>query len=146
MFLQVSVILSTGGRDSTSMVGLHAWGVCIRGIYIGGGWGLIRPSIRYYRIRWMSGRYASYWNAFLFNLFSCWVVCSFRFRWRKTICEAKHWLLGQICIQICTISENCVNSLCDMRLGYKISNISGLHNISPWNFKWYSETLYIFNF
>ena len=53
--------------------GLHLgesapWGSASRGCYIQEGvciWGLGRPPVWYYRIRSMSGRYASYWNAFL---------------------------------------------------------------------------------
>ena len=54
--------------------GGHAWqggmcgrGVCVMGGMHGGGRGGMRG--RYYEIRLMSRRYASYWNAFLF-LFS----------------------------------------------------------------------------
>ena len=53
----------------------HAWqGACVaggmhgRGVWIAGG----VPPGRYYMIRSMSGRYASYWNAFLFQIHSSW--------------------------------------------------------------------------
>ena len=39
-------------------------GMCSRGVCMAGG---VRG--RYYEIRSMSGRYASYWNAFLFDNF-----------------------------------------------------------------------------
>ena len=87
---QASVILSTGeGVGGWRVVGFSAcitghmtrgvciWGVCIRG-YMG-----------YYGIWSDSGRYASYWNAFLFVLFlslhfTCHFVsffsCDIRFR------------------------------------------------------------------
>ena len=43
--------------------GVHVWwGACMAGGIHGGG------GVRYYEIRSMSGRYASYWNAFLFNM------------------------------------------------------------------------------
>ena len=47
--------------------GGHAWegGMCGGGACMAWGGG-VRG--RYYEIRSMSGRYASYWNAFLFNL------------------------------------------------------------------------------
>ena len=51
--------------------GLHAWwGACMAGGMCGGGHvagGGVRG--RYHEIRSMSGRYASYWNAFLFVIF-----------------------------------------------------------------------------
>ena len=67
MFLHVSVILSTGGwhawQGGVCMVGggMHGrgpawWGACVAGGVHG----------RYYEIQSMRGRYASYWNAFLF--------------------------------------------------------------------------------
>ena len=57
------------GCWGVSMVaeGMHGcWGVCV---VVGGG------CIGYNEIRSMSGRYASYWNAFLFILFSFLKVC-----------------------------------------------------------------------
>ena len=84
MFLHLCAILFTGGgrvgfpacitghmtRGSTSRL------VCIRGVCIGGGWGgrgvgqtLLPRHIGYYGIRSTSGRYASYWNAFLLHMF-----------------------------------------------------------------------------
>ena len=53
----------------------HAWqgGICGREVVHGKGASMafMLPSIpgRYYEIRSMSGRYASYWNAFLLLLF-----------------------------------------------------------------------------
>ena len=47
-----------------------AGGVCMaRGACVAGGHAWYTPPRRYYEIRSMSGRYASYWNAFL--LFNC---------------------------------------------------------------------------
>ena len=45
--------------------------MCGRGAYMAGEAcvACIPPSDRYYEIRSMSGRYASYWNAFLFFMF-----------------------------------------------------------------------------
>ena len=55
----------------------HAWqgaclvGACIPGGMRGRGQGTHAPPGRYHEIQLMSGRYASYWNAFLFfNFFS----------------------------------------------------------------------------
>ena len=46
--------------------GMHGRGACVTG----GVHGTHAPSRRYYEIRSMSGRYASYWNAFLFSFIS----------------------------------------------------------------------------
>ena len=54
-------------QESLHLGGLHPWGkgVCIlRGGRLGR-----HPSPRYHGIRSTSGRYASYWNAFLFKIF-----------------------------------------------------------------------------
>ena len=62
--------------------GLHPGGACIQGkgfasggVCIQGGLHMGRPPPEYHRIRSTSGRYASYWNAFLFSflfeLFKC---------------------------------------------------------------------------
>ena len=66
MFLQVCVILFTGGRGACVVVG----GVCgcegacmVEGMRGGRG-----ACAGYDERRSMSGRYASYWNAFLFIL------------------------------------------------------------------------------
>ena len=66
---------SSGGKVMFSQAcvvpSVHRWGVRWQGICIGEGglhpWGLGRPPppIGYYGIRSTSGRYASYWNAFL---------------------------------------------------------------------------------
>ena len=52
MFSLVSVCLSTGGEVISLVLGLFGGGMCI-----------LVPKY----IRFASGRYASYWNAFLFN-------------------------------------------------------------------------------
>ena len=88
MFLQVSVILSTGG---CAWLGGHAWlpggcawlpggvhgcwgGLCgcqgVHGCRGVRGWG--GACVGYDEIRSMSGRYASYWNAFLFFELKSW--------------------------------------------------------------------------
>ena len=41
-------------------------GVCLQGVWIQGSWADPLRYMRYYGIRSTSGRYASYWNAFLF--------------------------------------------------------------------------------
>ena len=65
MFLHVSVTLFTG-------CGLHPGGwVSSRGLHRRG---VGRPPIRYYGIRSTRGRYASYWNAFLFKENLCLVL------------------------------------------------------------------------
>ena len=46
---------------------IQGGGVCIRGV-----WQTRPPPIGYYRIRSTSGRYASYWNAFLFSNYIQW--------------------------------------------------------------------------
>ena len=51
---------------------IHGRGVCMAGGIHGSG-GMLGsggPPSRYYEIRSMSGRYSSYWNAFLFCSFS----------------------------------------------------------------------------
>ena len=64
-------------REGACMAGGHAWwGVCMVGACVAGGVHVMHaPPGRYYGygIRSMSGRYASYWNAFLsiLLLFSC---------------------------------------------------------------------------
>ena len=73
MFLQVSVhsgmacvACMTGGihggghawRGHVWQGGVHSRGACVAGGGVHG---------RYYKIRSMSGQYASYWNAFLFT-------------------------------------------------------------------------------
>ena len=71
MFLQVSVILSTGGgvrgcsggRGMRGCSGGHAW-LLPGGVHGCSGGG---HACFYDEIRSMSGRYASYWNAYLFN-------------------------------------------------------------------------------
>ena len=45
---------------------VHGGGMCMAGGHV---WHTCPPPGRYYEIRSMSGRYASYWNAFLFNYF-----------------------------------------------------------------------------
>ena len=58
------------------VAGGHSWwmGACVAGLgmydrgCVGGGG--VAPSGRYHEIRSMSGRYASYWNAFLLKLFA----------------------------------------------------------------------------
>ena len=64
MFLQVSVILSTGG-GVRGYSGGCAWLLPggVRGCSGGRAWDIRRDT----EIRSMSGRYASYWNAFLFE-------------------------------------------------------------------------------
>ena len=85
MFLHVSVcprgrrghawqggVCSRGGRvwrgDMCEAGDVHGTGVCMAGACVAEG-GMFRraPPRRYYEIRSMSGRYASYWNAFLFT-------------------------------------------------------------------------------
>ena len=63
-----------GGRSASCLGGLHpGGGVCIRGN--GGGWA--DPLTEQCRIRSISGRYASYWNAFILSfLFGSNVSCS----------------------------------------------------------------------
>ena len=127
MFLQVSVILSTGGRAwlpggcmfAGGMCGCqggmrgcgghawlqggmrgcggHAWlqggmrgcwGACVVGehawllggmrgcgghVWLPGGHAWLQGGVGYDEIRSMSGRYATYWNAFLFKVKSLWV-------------------------------------------------------------------------
>ena len=77
MFLQVSVCSQRGDVHGgghvwwgTCMVGGHVWqGVCMAGGMCGNGacMSCTCPPSRHYEIRSMSGRYASYWNAFLFT-------------------------------------------------------------------------------
>ena len=43
--------------------GVHGRGACVVGVCMMGG-----MHARYYEIRSMSGRYASYWNAYLFQM------------------------------------------------------------------------------
>ena len=81
MFLHLCVIRFTGGGSVSGGSASRGWGlhpggsasrgrVCIRGVPIGGvciqGSLTVPPPIRYYGIQSMSGRYASYWNIFLF--------------------------------------------------------------------------------
>ena len=73
MFLHLSVSHSVhwGGGSASRRVCI--WGVCIHGgrgsASCGGGRLGRHPSPRYHGIRSTSGRYASYWNAFLFKIF-----------------------------------------------------------------------------
>ena len=63
MFSQVFVCPQGGGSASREVC-IRA-GVCIGGLHPGGGQ---TPPIGYYGIQSTSGRYASYWNAFLFKI------------------------------------------------------------------------------
>ena len=46
--------------------GMHGTGACMaEGMH-----GMHTPTSRYYKIRSMSGQYASYWNAFLYHILS----------------------------------------------------------------------------
>ena len=63
--------LPRAGGGSASRVSLHPGGVCLgesayRGVCIQRGVGQTPSPIRYYGIQSTSGRYTSYWNAFLF--------------------------------------------------------------------------------
>ena len=99
MFLQVSVRLQEGHAWQVGVCvggvcmagGMHTWqgvsmaGACMAGgCVVGGcvvGGCVVRgptwhagPTGRYFEIRSMSGRYASYWNAFLFNNEICFEI------------------------------------------------------------------------
>ena len=67
MFSQVSVCLWGGGEYLWS----HVWGDVGQGMGVSGlyvrGWVLTLPGMGYNRIRSVSGKYASYWNTFLFD-------------------------------------------------------------------------------
>ena len=83
-YVFTGVCLSTGGGHAwqgacisgTCVAGGHGLGVCTAGMHTckGGGhaWQAMHactpPPGRYYEIWSMRGRYASYWNAFLFTL------------------------------------------------------------------------------
>ena len=64
---RVSLLLSTGVSASRGVV--YIGGSASSGVYIRGlGWAEPSPPPEHYRIRSTSGRYASYWNAFLLIL------------------------------------------------------------------------------
>ena len=49
--------------------GVHGRGACMAGACVAGGAFMLPPTTRYYEIQSMSGRYASYWNAFFSSMF-----------------------------------------------------------------------------
>ena len=65
-------VYMAGGGGMHGNRGVHGRGACVVGEHAwqeGHVWHACPPS-RYYAIRSMSGRYSSYWNAFLLNNFS----------------------------------------------------------------------------
>ena len=65
-----------GGGRAWFYPGGHVWfylgGACM--LLSGGGVRGFSSFFGYNEIRSMSGRYASYWNAFLFNMYEKWVI------------------------------------------------------------------------
>ena len=66
IFLHVCVILSTGG---------HTWLLGGRCVVAGGACMVAGGCVGYDEIRSMSGRYASYWNEFLFSVIFAITAC-----------------------------------------------------------------------
>ena len=158
MFLQVSVILSTGGEACVAarggcawlLPGGHAWlpggtcvvapgGVCV--VAPGGHAWLLGGGMHGFsdEIRSMSGRYASYWNAFLLiNILDFERVCSsvlkensIRYRLSCTILFSSHaWNLYMWCGIFFDRRTGSVYTSINMKLYTKIYIVT--KRISEW--------------